>query len=882
MEAGTVMRGRYQGNLWFWRTYALGRSLAGLAGQVTARPFWLLAAVSRQLTTRRRMVRVIRQSGRFDEAHYRDQVAQLDEGADAIAHYVRQGAAAGYNPNPHFDTRYYAWANPDVPVQRINPFYHYLLVGAAEGRAANPLVPAEGEIAGLAYRTGLLGERLRQAGTDWRHLRYLLRRLGVVMRESRWQGVVRRVWGRSLSLPANHDTAGLADAWLGHLLEVAGAAPQEALPAEIGSVAVHAHVFYPSLLPGLVAHLGNIPSPFDLYVSVPDAAVAAQVEASVAARLPGVQLTTRICANRGRDIAPFVVTFAPALREYDLVCHVHTKRSPHAGFLAGWRTFLWEQLLGSPGTVSRILRQFAEEPRLGIVFPAPYPPVMPLLNWGGNRRRVDRLLQAMGMSLPQQTPLVFPAGSMFWARGAALRPLLTLGLREDDFEPEKGQIDGTLAHAIERALVFLAQGQDFDYRCTIQHRADYETIMARNARESSALYAEIPECRPFLVSPSDNPRRRLNLLIPSVNPSQAYGGISTALRLFGRLAERMGEAVDVRFIPTGVPPFGEALAEHPQMVPYRLGRCVPEARVTVVEDAAERQWGHLDVRRDDIFVATAWSTAYLANQLLEAQERAYGTDAKRRLLYLIQDFEPSFYPWSARYAMAEDTYRHGERTIAIFNSRSLEQHFHWLGFTFSRAFTFDPVLNQALAVDRQGHPPKQKQILVYGRPQVARNCFDIIALGLAQAVESADGLPGWRLLSVGEKHADVPLGRGQRLESLGKVSLARYRELLQESAIGVSLMLSPHPSYPPLEMAHHHLLTLTNNYGSKRMQELHDNLIPLPNMTPESLARGVVELVARIEADPRCGYAGQSHMPGFLETADEFSGLIETLVRELN
>ena len=55
----------------------------------------------------------------------------------------------------------------------------------------------------------------------------------------------------------------------------------------------------------------------------------------------------------------------------------------------------------------------------------------------------------------------FVAGSMFWLRLDALRPLLDAHLDPGEFEPEAGQVDGTLAHAIERVVALAVRAAGF-------------------------------------------------------------------------------------------------------------------------------------------------------------------------------------------------------------------------------------------------------------------------------------------------------------------------------------------------------------------------------------------------------------------------------------
>lgn len=58
----------------------------------------------------------------------------------------------------------------------------------------------------------------------------------------------------------------------------------------------------------------------------------------------------------------------------------------------------------------------------------------------------------------------------------------------------------------------------------------------------------------------------------------------------------------------------------------------------------------------DACVATSWSSAHIL---------ARHGHAPMRRLYLVQDFEPFFYPRGAEYALVEDTYRFGFRCVAV-------------------------------------------------------------------------------------------------------------------------------------------------------------------------------------------------------------------------
>jgi len=163
---------------------------------------------------------------------------------------------------------------------------------------------------------------------------------------------------------------------------------------------------------------------------------------------------TFVFPNHGRDMFPFVyLCNTGVLSEYEAVCKVHTKKSPQRVDGDAWRLSLIASLLGSYGQVKRILEWIRSTPSVGIVAAAGS--VGRSENWGVNAHNLSELGRRADLEYRVEE-LRFAAGSMFWVRPRILSQVASLKLSETDFEMEADQLDGTMAHAVERFIAVLA------------------------------------------------------------------------------------------------------------------------------------------------------------------------------------------------------------------------------------------------------------------------------------------------------------------------------------------------------------------------------------------------------------------------------------------
>jgi hypothetical protein len=105
----------------------------------------------------------------------------------------------------------------------------------------------------------------------------------------------------------------------------------------------------------------------------------------------------------------------------------------------------------------------------------------------------------------------------------------------------------------------------------------------------------------------------------------------------------------------------------------------------------------------------------------------------------------------------------------------------------------------------------------------------------------------WRIAFLGENFAPSQFYPVQNAQVPGKVSLAQYGDYLSRASVGVSLMLSPHPSYPPLEMAEAGLVTVTNEFEGRSLRRRFDDILSIELSEPAALADAIETAVARAE-----------------------------------
>lgn len=196
----------------------------------------------------------------------------------------------------------------------------------------------------------------------------------------------------------------------------------------------------------------QLKSRVDLFISVPPG-LSRPITGYLAAN--GWCASVQEIRNRGRDVLPFVCQQLPWVidRGYSLFAKIHTKKSTHLQHGSDWGQWLQREIVAALAD-GAVVEQLRLDNSIGLMAPAGS--IVPAtLHLADNVRWMTYLAALLGHDPATILTSSFVAGTMMIGRIAALRRLLDLGLTVESFEVESGQLDGTLAHAIERMLGIL-------------------------------------------------------------------------------------------------------------------------------------------------------------------------------------------------------------------------------------------------------------------------------------------------------------------------------------------------------------------------------------------------------------------------------------------
>ncbi len=160
-------------------------------------------------------------------------------------------------------------------------------------------------------------------------------------------------------------------------------------------------------------------------------------------------------ANRGRDVLPFIELYKELqLLNYKYICKLHSKQSKHLEDGIAWGEQTITNLLQNSEEIFKI---FESNEKVGVI--APKGCILKNKDYLASNKN-GLIHVANFLKIDDILSTYFVGGTMMWFRPEALTGLDDL-FNKEDFQIENGQVDGTVAHTIERVISCLATYNEY-------------------------------------------------------------------------------------------------------------------------------------------------------------------------------------------------------------------------------------------------------------------------------------------------------------------------------------------------------------------------------------------------------------------------------------
>lgn len=230
-----------------------------------------------------------------------------------------------------------------------------------------------------------------------------------------------------------------------------------------------AHLYYEDIWEYAFNYFRNVPRHVDILITTESYDKKEFFEENISKKLKNnVNIIT--IEPRGRDMAALLIGARDIVKDYDYFCFMHDKKSQGKEYItvgATFRDVLWENNLASPHYINGIIKEFDDNPSLGLIVPpriyhGTYFKDYIINFWGRNFDETTNLLDQMGIF--SKIDMNFPPlsiGNCFWAKYDAIKPLFELYWDYDDFPEEPMPDNGTVSHGLERVYSYVAADKGY-------------------------------------------------------------------------------------------------------------------------------------------------------------------------------------------------------------------------------------------------------------------------------------------------------------------------------------------------------------------------------------------------------------------------------------
>ncbi|MFK7968588.1 MAG: hypothetical protein AB8B68_05540 [Rickettsiaceae bacterium] len=258
----------------------------------------------------------------------------------------------------------------------------------------------------------------------------------------------------------------------------------------------------------------------------------------------------------------------------------------------------------------------------------------------------------------------------------------------------------------------------------------------------------------------------------------------------------------------------------------------------------------LVISKKDFAIATVWYSAYVAEKIRSVCNQSH-------FLYLIQDYEPGFFPHSSHYALSLNTYNlpckklfSTEILANFFVANNIIQKNEKYCF-FHNAASVSGSDSYNLQKKAKISSKKDKIFVLYSRPQVDRNMFLLAAHSIVEAYTKIfkDSEYNWKFYGMGIGNITICLDENNKVSQLPRMSLKEYKEFIGSIDICLTLMATPHPSMIPMDIAGSGGLVVTNLMHTRTKEyykKISSNIIAV-EASRDKIVLGIKQAIIKLE-----------------------------------